>query len=108
MTDIAWMAWTPVTGGLFLALFSTLAVMTWLAIKRPEVERKGILGIPTTRGDRLFITLLGSAIIHLVWLSLFGSDPIATLPIGEGTPISALWGAVGLSFFYGVGVFRAV
>lgn len=103
-----WMAWTPVTAVFFIALFSVLALMTWLAVKRPEVERKGVLGIATTRGDRLFITLLGSVIIHLIWLSLFGAEPIASLPIGEGVPISVLWGAVVASFVYGVGVFRAV
>ena len=35
--------------------------------------RKGILGIDTTRGDRLFVSLLGSAFIHLAWLGLVGS-----------------------------------
>jgi predicted small integral membrane protein len=27
----------------------------------------------TTRGDRLFITLLGSAFINLIWLYFFGA-----------------------------------
>ena len=27
-----------------------------------------MLRIPTTRGDRLFISLLGAAFIHLAWL----------------------------------------
>ena len=35
--------------------------------------RKGILGLNTTRGDRLFVSLLGSAFIHLAWLGLVGS-----------------------------------
>ena len=35
--------------------------------------RKGVLGLDTTRGDRLFISLLGSAFIHLAWLGLVGS-----------------------------------
>ena len=30
--------------------------------------RKGILGLDTTRGDRLFVSLLGSAFIHLAWV----------------------------------------
>ena len=34
--------------------------------------RKGILGLDTTRGDRLFVSLLGSAFIHLAWLGLVG------------------------------------
>ena len=35
--------------------------------------RRGVLGLDTTRGDRLFISLLGSAFIHLFWLALVGS-----------------------------------
>ena len=35
--------------------------------------RKGVLGLDTTRGDRLFVSLLGSAFIHLAWLGLVGS-----------------------------------
>ena len=47
--------------------------MTVLAIRFPETPRLGILRIETTRGDRLFITLLGSAFIHLGWLVAFGA-----------------------------------
>ena len=35
--------------------------------------RRGILGLDTTRGDRLFISLLGSAFIFLAWLGLMGT-----------------------------------
>ena len=34
--------------------------------------RHGILGLDTTRGDRLFISLLGSAFIMLAWLGFVG------------------------------------
>jgi predicted small integral membrane protein len=50
-----------------------LIVLTLLAIRFPETPRRGILRIETTRGDRLFITLLGSAFICLGWLFLFGA-----------------------------------
>ncbi|MFD2204789.1 DUF2160 domain-containing protein [Kiloniella antarctica] len=66
--ELNWMAWTWPTAIFFLIIATTLVVMTVLAIKFPERERVGILHIPTTRGDRLFITLLGSAFIHLGWL----------------------------------------
>ncbi len=55
--------------------------------------RKGILGLDTTRGDRLFISLLGSAFIHLFWLALVGS---------------VLWIATILCFGYAILVFRYV
>jgi len=55
--------------------------------------RHGILGLDTTRGDRLFISLLGAAFIHLAWLGLVGPN---------------LWWALGLSLIYAVAVFRWV
>jgi predicted small integral membrane protein len=39
----------------------------------------GVLRIETTRGDRLFITLLGSAFINLAWLGLVDSHQWAAL-----------------------------
>ena len=62
MENIAWMAWTLPTLIFFVMLAMTLAVMTWLAVTYPEVERVGILHIPTTRGDRLFISLIATAV----------------------------------------------
>jgi predicted small integral membrane protein len=108
MEDIAWMAWTPVTAAFFAALALLLATMTWLARTSPEVERMGILGIPTTRGDRLFLSLVLAAVIHLAWIGLVGVEPIATLPIGEGIEVSSLWLASALSLVAAVVVFRTV
>jgi predicted small integral membrane protein len=93
MGQFAWMAWTWQTAAFFAAIACLLAVMTLLAVFRPEAERVGVLGIATTRGDRLFISLLGSAFIHLGWLGL----------IGPG-----LWWASGVSLAYAVAVFRTV
>jgi predicted small integral membrane protein len=77
---MAWMAWTTETAIFFAVIASILAVMTYLAIKFPEVPRVGILQIETTRGDRLFITLLGSAFLNLAWLGLeVGPQPFALL-----------------------------
>ena len=67
---MAWMAWTWPTAIFFLVIAGLLISFSVLAIKFPETPRKGILQIETTRGDRLFITLLGSAFINLVWLGL--------------------------------------
>ncbi len=89
MENIAWMAWTVPTAIFFVLLASTLAVMTWLAIAYPEAERVGILRIPTTRGDRLFISLIMTAVIHLLWIGFIGTDTIAMLPIGEGVELSS-------------------
>ncbi len=74
MEHFAWMAWTWQTGVFFAVIAALLLTLTLLAVNRPEISRPGILGISTTRGDRLFITLLGSAFIHLAWLGLVGSN----------------------------------
>src|ERR1700724_4730371 len=91
MENIAWMAWTLPTAIFFALLASTLAVMTWLGVAYPEAERVGILRIPTTRGDRLFVSLIMTAVIHLVWIGLVGTDTIVTIPVGEGIELSSLW-----------------
>ncbi|WP_316015523.1 DUF2160 domain-containing protein [Roseobacter sp. HKCCA0434] len=75
---MAWMAWTTPTAIFFAVIAALLVLFTVLAIRFPETPRAGVLGIETTRGDRLFITLLGSAFINLAWLGFeFGSQPWA-------------------------------
>ena len=108
MENIAWMAWTPATGAFFVGVGLVLATMIWLARTRPEVARVGVLGIPTTRGDRLFLSLVLAAVIHLAWIGLVGVQPIAILPIGEGIELSSLWLATVLSLVAAVVVFRTV
>ena len=77
---MAWMAWTVPTAIFFVVVACLLITFTVLAIKYPETPRMGILQIETTRGDRLFITLLGSAFINLIWLGLeVGPQPFALL-----------------------------
>ena len=68
-----WMAWTWPTAVFFIIIGCLLVVFTILGIKFPETPRMGALRIETTRGDRLFITLLGSAFINIAWLGLVGT-----------------------------------
>lgn len=88
-----WMAWTFPVALFFWIIASLLIVMTLLAIRYPETPRLGILRIETTRGDRLFISLLGSAFLCLGWLFFFGAP---------------LWGALILCLVYAFAVFRWV
>lgn len=69
-----WMAWTWPTAIFFMVIAAILITFTALAIKFPETPRRGVLQIETTRGDRLFITLLGSAFINLAWLGVIGAN----------------------------------
>lgn len=106
--DFAWMAWTPATAIFFGCIAAALTVLTVLALRYPETERIGVLRLPTTRGDRFFISLLGAAFIHLVWIPAVGVDTAFTLPWGEGIEVSRLWGASVVSLLYAMAVFRWV
>jgi predicted small integral membrane protein len=72
MAWMAWMAWTWQTAGFFAAIVAALVILTLLAVYRPETPRRGILGFPTTRGDRFFVSMLGAAYIFILWMRLGG------------------------------------
>ena len=88
-----WMAWTFPAALFFWVIAALLLAFTWLAIRFPETPRRGVLGIWTTRGDRLVISLLGSAFITLAWLGLGGAPA---------------WGGLIASLIYAAAVFRWV
>lgn len=92
--NFAWMAWTLPTALFFTTIFLILIGMgVWEYFSPGGNPRIGILRFETTRGDRLFVSLLGSAFIHLAWLGLVGPN---------------LWWALALSVVYAIGVFRFV
>jgi len=92
--NLSWMAWTLPTALFFGVIFCMLLGMAFWEYKSPGGNpRVGILRFETTRGDRLFISLLGSAYIHIAWLGLTSLN---------------LWWALVLSLIYAVGVFRYV
>ncbi|MBC17992.1 conserved protein of unknown function [Pseudodesulfovibrio profundus] len=80
--NLEWMAWTPVTAGFFTFIVLMLIGMTIWEVVSPTVARRGFLPLTTTRGDRLFISLLGSAYIHLAWVGL------TTFPVWVATIIA--------------------
>ncbi|TVQ58742.1 MAG: hypothetical protein EA355_01050 [Rhodobacteraceae bacterium] len=92
--DLSWMAWTWQTATFFGVIAGLLVAMTVWEVMRPGgAPRDGVLGLRTTRGDRLFISLLGAAFIHLAWLGLVGPN--------------LAW-ALGLALVYALCVFRWV
>ena len=94
MLDLPWMAWTWPTALFFGFIAICLTTMTVWELKSPGGgPRRGILTLETTRGDRLFITLLGSAFINLAWLGLLSAPQ---------------WGALVVCLFYAIAVFRWV
>lgn len=68
----AWMVWTTPVAVFFIGIALMLIGMTVWEIKSPTTLRKGFLPIATTRGDRLFIGLLGAAYINLAFVGLAG------------------------------------
>jgi predicted small integral membrane protein len=66
----SWMAWTMPVAIFFAAIVLMLIAMTMWELRSPSIMRRGFLPIATTRGDRLFISLLGAAYINLAWTGL--------------------------------------
>ncbi|WP_430249367.1 DUF2160 domain-containing protein [Neorhizobium sp. DAR64860/K0K1] len=92
--SFSWMAWTLPTTLFFVTIFALIAAMgIWEYFSPGGAPRVGILRFETTRGDRLFISLLGAAFINLAWLGLIGTN---------------LWWALALAVVYAVGVLRFV
>ena len=94
-TDLlSWMAWTWPTAAFFAFILLCLVAMSvWEFYSPGGAPRHGILGLDTTRGDRLFISLLGSAFIFLAWLAFMGPP---------------LWAPLGVAVVYAIIVFRWV
>ncbi|HZT21146.1 MAG TPA: DUF2160 domain-containing protein [Dongiaceae bacterium] len=67
---LTWMVWTVPTAIFFVVIAVILAGMTVWERIAPSPQRRGFLPIPTTRGDRLFIGLLVSAYLNLIWIGL--------------------------------------
>jgi predicted small integral membrane protein len=92
--SLTWMAWTWQTATFFGVIALLLVGMGLWERRAPGgAPRRGILGFWTTRGDRLFISLLLAAYLHLIWLST------TRLP---------LWGASVVALVAAVLVFRKV
>ena len=91
---LGWMAWTWPTAAFFVVVFGAIALLAVIELRWPGgAERRGVFGLVTTRGDRLFITLLGAAYVFLGWIGLMG------------TP---LWGALALALAWTAFVFWKV
>ena len=90
-----WMAWTLPVAIFFTCIVLMLIGMTIWEIKSPTTVRRGFLPLDTTRGDRLFIGLLGAAYINLIFVGLSGK-------LGAGLGLQAdpsIW----ISFFISMG-----
>ena len=91
---LSWMAWTWPTASFFIVIVLSIASMgVWERYSPGGNPRRGLFGLDTTRGDRLFISWLGTGFINLAWLAFFGAP---------------LWGGLALAIIWFIFVFRYV
>ena len=93
---LEWMVWTTPVAIFFTCIVCMLICMTVWERRSPTLARKGFLPLVTTRGDRLFIGLLGSAYLHLMFVGLAGQMLIwfelsEEPSIWWATAVSAVW-----------------
>ncbi|ABM04858.1 conserved hypothetical protein [Psychromonas ingrahamii 37] len=80
-----WMAWTTPSALFFVGIGSIILTMVCWEILSPTVPTKGFLPIITTRGDRIFISLLSAAFIHLGFIGL------TMLPLSVPLIVAIIW-----------------
>jgi predicted small integral membrane protein len=91
---LSWMAWTWPTATFFIVLVSSIVAMgVWEHFSPGGNPRRGVFGLDTTRGDRLFISWLGTGFLNFGWLAFYGAP---------------LWGGLALAIIWFVFVFRYV
>ena len=90
--DLEWMAWTTPTAVFFAVIALILVSMTVAQVLWPTTERKGLLPMPTTRGDRLFLALIAAAFLHLGFV--------------YATDMETFWLPLGLSVGLGLLILR--
>ncbi len=84
--QVRWMQWSLPSAIFFLALFFTLIGMSIWEGYRPCVRRKGFLPMVTTRGDRLFLGIISTIGICMLWIGL-SKGVLMILPL----VIAAVW-----------------
>ena len=83
---LSWMAWTWPTATFFIVLVLSIAAMgVWERFSPGGNPRRGVFHLDTTRGDRLFISWLGTGFINLGWLAFFGA------PLWGGLILAIIW-----------------
>ena len=82
---MAWMSWTWPTAVFIILIFAAIAVLTIMDLRSAPVMRKGFLPIPTDRGDRFYIAMLGLLVINLTWWGVTDANPLM------GLTLSLIW-----------------
>ncbi|MCB1123805.1 MAG: hypothetical protein KJT03_19785 [Verrucomicrobiae bacterium] len=83
------MQWNWAGALFFIFLCLSIGGVTLWDILRPDTGRKGFLPIATTRGDRLFIGIMSSIGLLMVWLAMVGNQAL-----GVACFVLAIWNLV--------------
>jgi predicted small integral membrane protein len=78
---MAWMVWTLPTALLFTAIFAMLGYMTFIDLRHPVLPRKGFLPMVTSRGDRLYVGMMLTAFIQVIWLGVSNFNQLFAVAI---------------------------
>ena len=90
---MGWMAWTRPTAIFFAVILGGIVAMLIWELRSPTISRRGLLPMPTTRGDRFFIGLLTSAFVHMAWIGLTSATPIFATVISLALMLAiGVWG----------------
>lgn len=80
---MGWMRWTLPSACFFGSIVAMLIFLSFYDMRSPGYPRKGFLPIKTTRGDRVFMSLLALGSTVFIWLAI--------------VPSLSLWWAMGIS-----------
>jgi predicted small integral membrane protein len=93
MSAFDWMAWTQGTLAFVAGFFVFLGSITVLAVLRPSGPRKGFLPIETARGDRIYVSLLGSVLVMILFVALTDLRlPLGLIPAAAWVGLVMRWG----------------
>lgn len=73
---LEWMHWTWPSALGFSLLFGSLAGLALLDKRVPSYPRKGFLPMETTRGDRVFVSVMLALLLVFASLRLFPERPL--------------------------------
>lgn len=85
VNNFGWMYWTWPSAIFIIAVFGSVAFLCVLSHFKPNVDHKGFLPMETGRGDKLFIGILSTIVIFLLWLGFLGDDFLIITSIISGT-----------------------
>ena len=89
---MGWMRWTLPSAYFFISIVVMLIFLAFLDVRSPGYPRKGLLPIETTRGDRVFISLLALGSTVFLWLGFL--------------PGVSIWWAMGIGAVEGTVIMR--